>query len=328
VASPWGTAMHSSEPSLRIEDAPGTATLRRAVLIALVALAAAVSAFAGYYLWDRYAHPGDRSAAEVQVQQIAQAVRDDPQDVAARIALADAYLSAGAYDDALAQAEGVLAVYPEDPGALLIAGIAHCFMDQPGEAVPLLERFITLRQDGAMAQADLTLETAYYFLGESYVELGQPAQGATALEAALAISPTDADALFQLGRAYQHQGQPLAALEQYHRAVRFVPDFGEVYSGMADCYSALDWDAHRDYARAMQAFARGDYEKAEVYLEEATEELSDFSPAHVGLALTYEKRQRLAEARKAAERALELEPGDFLAQTVLARIQNTMGSQD
>lgn len=320
--------MHSSDPLLGIEDRPSTLALRRAVLIALGTLGIVVSAFAGYYLWDRYVHLGDHSPMQVQAQMAAQAAQDTPHDAAARVALADTYLSAREYDKALTQAEGVLAVYPEDAGALLIAGIACCFLDEPEQAAPHLEQFIALRQAQAMAGADMTLEAAYYFLGESYVKLNEPAKGASALEAALAISPTDADALFQLGQAYQFQGQPAAALEHYHHAVRFVPDFAEVYAGMAGCYSALGWKAHHLYARAMEAYAHGAYEKAEAYLEEATKDLPEFGPAYVGLALTYEKRQRLQEAQRAAEWALELEPDDFVAQTVLARIERTMGPQD
>jgi tetratricopeptide (TPR) repeat protein len=317
----------SGSPS-RIRTASGTDVLRRAVLLAVVALATVVSAFAGYYFWDRYVHRGDRSPIEVQTESLAQVAHDNPNDAAARVALADAYLSARQYGQAVAVAEGVLAAYPDDAGALLIAGIAHSFLDQPAKAVPLLERFVSLRQDRAMAGTDATLEMAYYFLGESYVKLREPDKGASALEAALAISPTDADALFQLGQAYQLLDQPLAALEQYQRAVRLVPDFGQAYSGMAECYASLGWDAHLVYARAMQAYAAGKYEKAEAYLEEATAELPDFAPAHVGLALVYEKRGQLDKAKRAAQQALDLAPDDFVVQTVIGRIEQTGGDQD
>lgn len=320
--------MDSSGSPSRIGSAPGTNALRRAVLLAVTALAIVVSAFAGYYLWDRYVHRGDRSAIEVQTESLMQAAHDNPNDAAARVALADAHLSAREYGQAVALADGVLDAYPDEAGALLIAGVAHCFLDEPAKAVRHLERFVTLRQARAMARADSTLEMAYYFLGESYIKLREPAKGASALEAALAISPTDADALFQLGQAYQLLNQPLAALEQYQRAVRLVPDFGQAYSRMAECYASLGWDAHLVYARAMQAYAAGEYEKAEAHLEQAATELPEFAPAHVGLALAYEKRGQLDKAKRAAQWALDLAPDDFVAQTVIARIEQTSGAQD
>ena len=320
--------MDSSRSPARIGIAPGTDALRRAVLLAVAALATVITAFAGYYVWDRYVHRSDRSLVEIQTASLTQAVHDNPHDPAARVALADAHLSAREYDQAVALADGVLAAYPDETGALLIAGVAHCFVDEAAKAVLHLERFVSLRRARPMARADATLEMAYYFLGESYLKLDEPEKGAAALEAALAISPTDADALFQLGEAYQLLDQPLAALEQYERAVRLVPDFGQAYRGMAECYDSLDWDAHRVYARAMQAYAAGKYEKAEAYLEQATAELPDFAPAYVGLALAYEKRGQLEKAKRAAQWALDLTPDDFVAQTVIARIEQTMGAQD
>jgi tetratricopeptide (TPR) repeat protein len=297
-------------------------------LLALVALVTVMSVFAGYYLWDRFVHRGDRSPIQLQTESLAQAAHDNPNDPAARVALADAHLSAREYGQAVALADGVLAAYPDETGALLIAGVAHCFLDEPAKAVSHLQRFISLRRVRAMARADATLEMAYYYLGASYVKLHEPDQGVSALEAALAISPTDADALFQLGQAYQLLDQPLDALEQYQRAVGLVPDFGQAYSRMEECYASLGWDAHRVYARAMQAYAAGKYEKAQDYLEQATAELPDFAPAHVGLALAYEKGGQLDKAMRAAQWALHLAPDDFVAQTVIGRIEQSSAAQD
>ena len=320
--------MDSSGSPSRNGPAPGTDALRRAVLVTVAALVVVISAFSGYYLWDRYIHRGDRSAIEVQTESLLQAAHNNPNDAAARVALADAHLSARDYGQAVELADGVLAAYPDEAGALLIAGVAHCFLDEPAKAVRHLERFVSLRQGRPMARADQTLEMAYYFLGESYVRLHEPDKGASALEAALAISPTDADALFRLGQAYQLLDRPLAALEQYQHAVRLVPDFGQAYEGMAGCYASLGWDAHGVYARGMQAYAAGEYEKAEAYLEQAAAELPEFAPAHVGLALAYEKRGQLGKAKRAAQWALDLAPDDFVARTVIARIEQNSGAQD
>lgn len=179
-----------------------------------------------------------------------------------------------------------------------------------------------------MAQADLALEAAYYYLGESYLKLDRPQESIAALEAAVSISPTDADALYQLGLAYQATGQPEAALDKYHQAVRLVPDFIEVYSGMVISYEALGWPDYVAYARGMQAFTTQDYELAQTYLEQATQTLPNFAPAFLGLGMTYEVVGQLEAAQIAMERALELNPDDFATRQAVGRIQLRLTSQD
>jgi tetratricopeptide (TPR) repeat protein len=254
-------------------------------------------------------------------------IRQDPENPEARLALAEYYLNGGMYQEALDQANQVLSFYPEDEGALLISGIAYVHSNQAEAALEPLEKFVALRKEGAMAGVDTVLETAYYFLGESYVKLNRPAEAISVLEAALVISRTDADALYQLGLAYQASGQPEAALERYHEAVRFVPNFVEVYSGMIESYSALERPDHVAYARGMQAFCLQDYGTAQTHLEHATEALPDFAPALLGLGLTYEKVGDLHAALTAIQRVLDLNPNDLAARQALGRIQATMNAQ-
>jgi tetratricopeptide (TPR) repeat protein len=313
-----------SESSDSGPDRPSSSTqnLQRAIWIVLAVLIAVVVVFFGYYVWDRYVHLGDQSSIDVGAADLERAIRDDPQNVEARVALAESYLSAGQVEKALEQAVQVLSQYPENHGALLIAGMAYVHLDQPEAALAPLERFVALRKEGPMAQADTALEAAYYFLGESYVKLNRPAEAIPVLEAALAISPADADALYQAGLAYQATGQPEAALERYHRAVRLVPDFAEAYSGMVEAYTATGQSDYKEYAQGMEAFSLGDYKAALSHLEGATQALPEFTPAFLGLGLTYEKMSQWEAAESAIARALELDPQDFAAQQALGRIQS------
>jgi tetratricopeptide (TPR) repeat protein len=304
-----------------------TQNLRRAIWVVLAVLIAVVVAFVGYYVWDRYVHLGDQSPLDLSIAPLEEAVREDPQNVEARVALAEVYLSAGQAQKALEQADQVLAKYPENHGALLIAGVAHVRLGQPEAAVEPLQRFVALRRDGPMAQADKALEAAYYFLGESYMKLNRPAEAIPVLEAALVISPADADALYQAGLAYQATGQPEAALERYHKAVRLVPDFAEAYSGMVQAYSDTGKSGYKGYAQGMEAFSLGDFKTALSHLEAATQALPEFAPAFLGLGLTYEKTGQLEAAEAAIVRALELDPHDFAAQQALGRIQSVPETQ-
>lgn len=298
-----------------------TQNIQRAIWIALGALVVLVVVFGGYYYLDRYVRLEDKSPLELSIEQLEEAIRQDPQNPDTRVSLAEFYLNKGMYPEALEQAEQVLRVYPENEGALLIAGLAYVRMERREEALAPLEQFVFLRRDRPMAQNDRMLEMAYYFLGESYVKLDQPQEAIEALEAALAISSVNADALYQLGLAYHAAGHPEAAVARYHQAVRFVPDFAEAYVGMIEGYTALGQPDFVAYARGMEAFSRQDYETAQTHLEHATQALPGFAPAFLGLGLTYEQLGDLDAALAALQHAIETDPQDFAAQQALGRVQ-------
>ncbi len=320
--------MLKSDRSSGQEQPPDIAVLKRAIRFVLVALFAVLLLGGGYYVLDRYRHPQDRSPMEVGIAHMEEVVRDEPDNADARVALADAYLASGRHKEALDQTEQVLALYPDAAGALLITGIAHARMDHPQDVVEPLQRFVSLRKDSPIARMDTALEAAYYFLGESYVKLGRPAEAAGALEAALEISPTDADAHYMAGEARRGLGQMEQALAHYQQATRFVPNFAEAYEGMAEAYAALGQSDHTDYALGMSAYSRDDYRRAQAYLEQASEKLPDFAPVFTGLGLSYEKLGRLSEARNALQQALELDPEDFAAQQALSRVEQSASSRE
>lgn len=300
-----------------------TAQLQRlAVILAVTVLTSAVL-FGGYYYWDRYVHWGDQSPVERTVAQLEQAVKDNPNDPDARVALAEYYVKQNEYTKALGQVETVLKVYPEHEGALLLGGIVQVRLHQPAAAIPWLEKFVALRQASPWASSDQQLETAYYFLGDSSLKLQKFTEAVQALDAALVINPTDADALYLSGLAYAGLEQPVTALQRYQQAVRFVPDFTEAYAGMIEAYAALNQPDYVAYARGMQAFSLKDYATARTHLEFATQALPEFGPAYLGLGLTYEKLGEMKFALGAIQRALEINPEDFAAQQALGRLQTS-----
>lgn len=301
-----------------------THLLNRIVFLTLGAVVLVVVSFGGYYYWDRYVHLGDPSPLALGVAALEEKVREDPQDPEVRVALAQYYYENGIYDKAITQAQQVLENYPKHEGALFVLGLAYTGSGNVEAAIEPLEQFVTIRREAEMASTDSLLETALYFLGENYVELHRPSEAIAILSEALVINRIDADAMYQLGLAYAMDEKPELALEQYHNAVRFVPDFFEAYSAMAESYRMLSMPSHVDYARGMETFAQGDYAQARKYLEKAVKNLPDFVPALVGMGLTYESLGDLQSAQTNLEQALLLEPDNFMASHALARVQMSL----
>ena len=302
--------------------------IQRAIWIVLGLLLVLLLIFAGYYVSDRYFHAEEQPPGERDIEHLEEAVLQEPQNPLLRIALAESYLRAGWNAEALEQAGQVLRQYPYNASALLIAGIGEVKLDRPEAALAPLHSFVALRKDGPMARTDTALEAAYYYLGESYLKLGRPAEAIPLLEAALQISPVDADALYQLGLALDADGQRPLAVQKYGEAVRLVPDFEEAYRAMAATYAALDQPDHATYAEGMVAFCHQDYRAAVSYLERATQALPGSAPAFLGLGLSYEGLGSLQPALSAIQQSLVLDPTDFAAQQALARLQAALETQD
>ena len=117
--------------------------------------------------------------------------------------------------------------------------------------------------------------------------------------------------MYLLGQAYAQQNKSELAIEQYHNAVRFVPDFSEAYHAMGESYLVLGMVDHANYAHGAEAFSLGDNVKALDYLLVSVEGLPDFAPSQLALGLTYEEIGDLEVANNHLKRSLELDTGTW-----------------
>jgi tetratricopeptide (TPR) repeat protein len=290
------------------------------VFLALILL---VALFAAYYYWDRYIFLGDQTPIQLGITRLENAVNESPNDPAARLSLAQAYIEDDQNAKAIEQAQLALSIQPDSQGALLLLGIASTRNEQPQQAIDFLDQFVNLRRDSPNAAVDRTLGAALYYLGRNYLALDQADKAISVLSEAIGIDHTDADAIYPLGRAYSLSGKHDLAIDSFQNAVRFVPDFREAYQGMIDSYTALNQESLANYARGMDAFSSGDYTAARDLLEQTVNELSDFMPVHLGLALTYEQLGEFDLARESANRALVIDPHNFTVNALLERLSNS-----
>lgn len=298
--------------------------IRRIVIYAAIALGFALASFGGYYYWDRYVHLGDQSPVEKSIQELEEAVRQHPDEIEIRLALAESYMVDNRYENAIEQAVKVLNAYPDNERAMFVIGVSQATLENWDQAISPLELFVSIRSKLPTAGMDSSLETALYFLGKSYMAAGRFNDAIEPLSQAVQINITDADAFYLLGSAYAKTDQHEQAIQNYEQAVRFVPNYTEAYQGMETSYTALDKADHSNYARGMVAFSTKDYETARVELEKAVKGLPDYAPAFIGLGLTYEELGDLPSAKSNLERALQIDPNNFTALQALGRVEAKM----
>lgn len=274
--------------------------------LALILVVGAV-AFTAFYLFDRW-RPTAPSIVDRELTALDQAVRDDPNDVASRGRLADVYVAAGRFQEAVAQYDAVLGTGKADRLGHYGRARARVGLGQLDGAAEDYRAVVELGKGGEMANVDPLLQSSYYGIGDIALRQGRPKDAIEPLLAALRIKRSDADALYLLGSAYVGAGEPEQAIEPLRKATAFVPiGWAEPYTTLAQAFTAAGEADEATWAGAMAALAVGDADTAEARLL-AIRDGAAAVDAAVGLGLVAETRGDFARAREWYGRALELDP--------------------
>jgi tetratricopeptide (TPR) repeat protein len=298
-----------------------THQLTRITIMAGIILVLAVISFGGYYYYDRYYDKPQPEANEVTLAHAEQAVRDDPQSVEKRMALAEIYMFNQRYTDALTQVNQVMPTQPDNQRAWLVLGIASANTGKPADAIEPLTKYVDANKDQEMPGLDKALQAAAFYLGESYLQLGKPKEAIQPLTQAVSWSKTDADSMYKLGMAYSGVQDYPNAVNMFLNATAFVPDFTEAYDAMAVAFDAGGKPDYGDYARGMSAYSKKDYQAAIDLLLKSAQAEPGFASTFAGLGLTYEAMNNLQEAKNSYQAAVKLDPNNFTATNGLERVE-------
>jgi tetratricopeptide (TPR) repeat protein len=255
------------------------------------------------------------------------AVRKNPNNVQARLQLGLAYGQAKRYDDAVAQYDQVLKVAPDSKDALLGKGYALMEKGDLAKATAPLTKIVKATRTGEFANSDASLGAAYYYLGVIALKQQKPADAIAQLRHALAIEPTDSDAMYQIGLAQLQQGKPADAVATFKNALRFVPTgWCEPYQQMQTAYTAMKKPELASYASAMAGFCgkRVDEAKAQLTALASGPAAVD---AMLGLGLIAETENDTKGAVAWYEKALAKDPKNVTAMSSLSALGVTPGAK-
>ena len=161
---------------------------------------------------DAY-NSGDMATAMSKFQQAADL---DPGLVQARMVLAKLYFSEGSLSEALARAEEVVALEPDNGEALRIAYDSARRLGDTERAAKAL--------DGLAVSDPEWAATGLYQLAVELYNNGQTDEAAQALERVLFVDPDHARANYLLGVALFNSGQTVPASEHLKKFIELAPD--------------------------------------------------------------------------------------------------------
>lgn len=154
----------------------------------------------------------DRATLNTRLQENA-TIKSTPDSVAARhLHLAERLMRMGQDALALKELKQGLDSEPGNVELTLALALVHADMDKPDECLAALN---TLKTEAAPAWRVESLR------GRALVELDRYDEAREALDKALKINPDPAEALYYLGRVYQHAGEWQQASEAYRKAYEY-----------------------------------------------------------------------------------------------------------
>ncbi len=289
-----------------------TRLLKRAMIGVGLLLVVSVLAFGGYYYYDRF-YSAKPTKMQLTIQQAEQDLVKDPSNDNKRLDLAQLYLVNNRFNDAIQYTNQVLIKDANNQRAWLLLGVSYALKNQPADAIEPLQKYYDANKDAEMPGLNRPLQTAAYYLGDSYIKVGQPEKATAILENDVRWAKTDSDAMYKLGTAYAALKQYDAALQMFNYATSFVPDYIEAYQAMAEIFVATKQPAFTDYANGMVAFSKKDYKTAVDLLLKSAQAKSDFAPTFAGLGLAYEATGDYQKSLGAFETALKLDSNNLTA---------------
>jgi len=307
--------MKTLDVARRTSDEELSRWIKRLSLI----LVLGVLAFGAFYAADRW-RPAAPAIVDQQVATLEEAVRNNPNDIAVRGQLADAYAANGRFEDAIGQYDVIIAAGVSLEPANLGRARALQALGRLDEAAVAFEAVVAIAKDGEMAHVDLSLQAAYYGLGWIAMEQDRPVDAITHLERALAIRRSDADSLYLIGTAFLATGRAVEAITVLRASVTFVPvGWSEPYIALARAYEAAGRPAQVAWAAAMANLMAGDSSAAEPALLALVDGEAALD-ATIGLGLLYETRGDNDRAAEWYGQALAIEPTNNAAGLGLSRV--------
>ncbi|MBE0476346.1 MAG: tetratricopeptide repeat protein [Coriobacteriia bacterium] len=319
--------------------------------VVLAALVVSVLALAAYFAYEVKATRAAQRAANPAyrvLEDLKQAVRENPNDPQARGLLAEAYGAVGRFKEAKRELRAAIDLDPDYSGAYMaIAKIA--FIEKDYEtAKGALNKVLEVTAGGEYEGINKRREEAYFHLGELALQEREYEEALGYFKAALRIRRSASDTYLRMAQAYLGLEERDAALNTLEAALAFDPKFPEANyevgrllldsdKAAAAEYFRVALDGQPDAELAVQELAAfGDWRS---YHEEARQALDAgnpeeaLAPARIAAALApaeydavlvhAQARERIGEAEQALglyREAANLRPGDETAQSAVERL--------
>ncbi len=244
--------------------------INRYIKITIV-LIVAVLIGTGYTYFAIYKQPsiGRMTIAEQEIEVLQKRVKKKPRDASARFYLARAYLKNDQHDQAIREMKEVLKISKKNQNAIYFLAVVYKLKgkDTFKQAKENFEKVIKLTDKKQYAGVNANLKGSLYFVGEMFLEEKKYKKALDYFQRSSKIGNVDSDALRNIGLTYMGLKDYKNAEKQFKEAVRFVPNYAEVYFDLGELYKTQGKKdkAKQNYQKAIKY--KSDYKEAKEALE-------------------------------------------------------------
>jgi len=194
-------------------------------LLWLVAGCLVVSVAVAGFVWfgDMRADDSLTAVQKSAIEEGERAVRRDPKDARARLALAYAYRQVGRYEECIAQCSEILDDEPQNTSALYNRAIASLAIGRRTPAEDDLWRVLEIQPDHVQAAVAL---------GNYYASRDQYRSLLVAVRPVAEKRPEVAMLQYLMGLSYEHTDHSDWAIARYRMALRRNPNMAEARAGL------------------------------------------------------------------------------------------------
>jgi tetratricopeptide (TPR) repeat protein len=231
------------------------------------------------------------------------ALEQNPGDLESAQLLGLSFYSVGDVLEAIPLLEKIRVRIPEaQSDTLYLLGVCYLKTQQPDKARAAFAQMFSAAPDSAMA---------HLMLAKMMVRQKLEDRSVPEIQKALELDPRLPMAHFLLGEIFLYQTNPQRALEEFKKELEINPTVWLVYWRLGDAYARLE-----KYDQAEKAL------KQSIWLNET------FTGSYVLLGQIELKKNDWELAAGFLERALKLDPQNYLAHYSLARAYQQLGRND
>ncbi|PKQ15033.1 MAG: hypothetical protein CVT67_11215 [Actinobacteria bacterium HGW-Actinobacteria-7] len=198
-----------------------------AIIAAVAVVVVLMGAYLGYAVWASNRAEKATSPAERAIGSFVAKVRKNPNDINARMQLAQAYSVAGREREAIQQYREVLKVDKEYVPALSGIGFSSLKEKEYKTAEGYFRKIVDLIGGKVDSGREASLESAYFYLGTALFEQRDYEEAAANFKEALRLRKDGADTHYALARTYFELDSPQAYRESLENALLFDPKMPE-----------------------------------------------------------------------------------------------------
>lgn len=338
-----------SEGVLRLFDLRRIRPLDAAIIVATV-LVVGLGAYLGYSMWSNSRQVAASAPATRTVQDLVNLVRKNPDNLGARMRLAQALALTGQRDEAIRQFKTILKVDKDYAPAIAGLGLVALQDKQYKVSESYYRRAIVLFTKESAGTQNTNLEKAYFYLATALMEQKEYEEAAGYFKESLRIERDSSVTHYLLAVCLREMGLEAAYKESLGNALLFDPrhpeanyDMGKVLLKEGDRASAAEhFRTSADAApnivlpkRALEEFGTAEERIAESRRLLKMDVGKALVEARIAVALeprtpetlvvmgdAYARAGNEAKAKDAFERALGIDPDNNAAKAGLERVDD------